>query len=132
MLTWEETNIGRGPAFAKKPIELTDVTIASICVDTSAKFARIKKGGSYSLALERSPNHSLVSNCELGQPATWKDLPFGDVKGVEDGDDVVSTSAGSLNVLHQLPSDQLVHVAAKVGRVQGHLSLKIVKEEHLA
>jgi len=42
-IRWEETKIGRGPAFAKKPMELTDVTIASICTETLEKLARIKE-----------------------------------------------------------------------------------------
>lgn len=90
-----------------------------------------KGHGAYSLALERSPNNGFISNRELGQTASWENLAFRDVEGIENGDYIVAASACSFDISYKLPSHQLVHVPAKERRVQGDLSLEVVKEEHV-
>lgn len=81
---------------------------------------------SHGFALEWSPNYSSISNGELGQTATWKDTALGDIEGIHDCDNEVSTSAGSLNILQELACDQLVHIATKVGGMQSDLTLEVV------
>ena len=86
---------------------------------------------SHSLALEWPPNHSPISNGELRQATSRENATLRDVEGVHDGDDVISTCASAFHVLQQLPGNQLVHIPAKVGWVQGDLPFEIIEEEHL-
>lgn len=130
-LTCADTKMGSGPASAKKPTWLTEVTMASTCRNVRPAFQTSLASCSYGLTLKGSPYNSAVSNSKLSQATAGQDATFGDVKGIHDGDDEVSASACTLDVLQQLSCDQLVHVPTEVGRVQRDLSLEIVEEEHL-
>jgi len=74
----------------------------------------VAERNAHRLALERSPNYGTVANRELGQSAAWENAAFRDIKGVHDGDDIVASSAGSLNIPQKLASNQLVHILAEV------------------
>jgi hypothetical protein len=81
---------------------------------------------SHGFALERSPNYSAISNGKLGQTTTWEDTTLGDIEGIHDCDNEVSTSASSLNILQEPGCDQLVHIATKVRGMQSDLTLEVV------
>ena len=130
--TWFETKIGNGPASAKKPMWLTDLTIASTCVKPSALLDLRTHDIPYGFPFKGSPNYSFVSNCKLCQSAPWKYFSFRDLEGVQYGYDIIAPGASALYVLHQLSGDQLVHIPAEIWRVQGDLALKAVEEEHFA
>lgn len=81
---------------------------------------------SYHFALEGPPDDGSVADRELGQTAPGKNAPFGHVEGVHDGDDVVVSRAGALNILDQLCRDELVHVSPKVRGMQRDTPLEVV------
>lgn len=53
----------------------------------------------YSFTLEGSPDHSTVADSEFSQAASRKNLALGDVERIHDGYNVVTTSAGTFDVL---------------------------------
>lgn len=85
---------------------------------------------SHRLSLEWPPDNSSISHGELGEPIARQYLSVRDVKSIHDGDDVVVASAGPLDVLEELIGDEIVHVATKVGGMQGDPALHVVEEEH--
>lgn len=81
-------------------------------------------------ALERPPDHSSVSNCKLGQATARKNTTLRDIKSIHDGYDIVTSGTSTFNVLKEFAGDQVVHVLAKVRRVEGYPALEVIKEEH--
>lgn len=84
----------------------------------------------HSLSLERSPHDGAVADGELGETVARKNATLRDVKRIHDGNDIIAASAGTLNILQQLASDQVVHVAAKVRGMQSNSALHVVEEKH--
>lgn len=83
------------------------------------------------LSFEWPPYDCAISNSKLCETIARQDPAFGNVEGVHDGDDVVAAGAGTFDIFQQLASHQIVHVTAKVGRVQGDPPLHVVEEEHV-
>lgn len=90
----------------------------------------VPPAAAYRLALERPPHHGAVSDGELCEARAGEHAALRNVKGVHDDDDVIVSGTGTLHVADQLAGDELLHVAAKVRRVQGDPALHIVEEKH--
>lgn len=86
----------------------------------------------HSLALERSPNNSTISNCKLRHSTSRQYAALGKSEGIHDSDNIVCACACTLHVPQQLRRDQLLHITAKVRWMQCYLPLEIIEEEHLA
>ena len=83
-----------------------------------------------SLALERPPNNRSVPDSEFCEPITRQDLPVRDIECVHDGDDVVVARALALDIFEELVRHKVMHVSAKVRRVQSDRALHVMEEEH--
>lgn len=68
----------------------------------------------YGFALEGPPDNCAVSNNELSQAAAGKNASFRDVESIHDGNYVVVSRAGALNILQQFAGNQIVHIPAKI------------------
>lgn len=85
----------------------------------------------YRLALKWPPNDRTISDRKLCQSIPGEDASFRDIESVHDGNDIITTGTGALYIFQELAGDEVVHIAAKVGRMQGNPTLHVVKKEHV-
>lgn len=91
--TFRAMKTDNGPASVKIPVGLTDVTIASTCVQPLALATEQhrRKPSAYRLSPKRLPNNRPVLDAVLCMPTRRQDSPFANVDHVHHTDDEVVT-----------------------------------------
>lgn len=84
----------------------------------------------YRFTLKRPPYNSTIVDGEFGKAAAGKDASLRDGEAIHDGDYIVTSSASALNIPQQLAGNQVVHILAEVGRMQGDIAFAFHDEEH--